>query len=55
MANPLVGIDMLSVICKINFNYFMQMSHWSRLCNRPYDPRAGCKSRRVVEKKAQKC
>ena len=29
----------------------MQCFHWSRLCNRPYDSRVGCKSCRVIEKR----
>ena len=28
---------------------------WNRPCNRLYDPRVGCKSRRVVRKRARKC
>ena len=33
---------------------FMQVFHWSRPCNRPYDPRVGCKSRRVMRKSVGK-
>ena len=32
-----------------------QVFHWSRPCNRPYGPRVGSKSRRVVRKSAGKC
>ena len=37
----------------INFLHLMQVFHWSRPCNRPYDPRVGCKSCRVVEKRSE--
>ena len=31
----------------------MQCFHWNRHCNRPYDPRVGCESRRVIEKRRE--
>ena len=32
----------------------MHCFHWNRQCNRPYNPRVGCKSRRVGRKSAGK-
>ena len=34
--------------------FFMHCFHWNRPCNRLYDPRVGCKSRRVGRKSAGK-